>query len=89
MSNKTTLNMRGSYYNMIDEFYNPALLIGDTGLEQLLAEQLVLVALQQRLRLLSRARRHVGHGHGHRRIGSAGRVANGISIPMRGRCRRG
>ena len=25
MSNKTTLNVRGSYYNMIDEFYNPSL----------------------------------------------------------------
>ncbi len=32
MSNKTTLNVRGSFYNMIDEFYNPSLLLGDEGL---------------------------------------------------------
>ena len=25
MSNKMTLNVRGSYYNMTDEFYNPSL----------------------------------------------------------------
>lgn len=34
MSNKTTLNVRGSYYNMTDEFYNPSLLLGESGLEQ-------------------------------------------------------
>ena len=33
MSNKTTLNIRGSYYNMTDEYYNPSLLIGKEGLE--------------------------------------------------------
>ena len=33
MSNKTTLNVRGSFYNMTDEFYNPALLLGDDGPE--------------------------------------------------------
>ena len=66
MSNKTTLNVRGSYYNMTDEFYNPSLLLGDDGLQQLLVEQpVVLVALQQRLRLLPGARRHVRHRHGH------------------------
>jgi hypothetical protein len=32
MSSKTTLNMRGSFYNMTDEFYNPSLLLGDDGL---------------------------------------------------------
>jgi hypothetical protein len=32
ISNKTTLNVRGSYYNMIDEFYNPSLLLGADGL---------------------------------------------------------
>ncbi len=32
MSNKTTLNVRGSYYNMTDEFYNPALELGASGL---------------------------------------------------------
>jgi hypothetical protein len=32
LSNKTTLNVRGSYYNMIDEFYNPSLLLGMDGL---------------------------------------------------------
>ena len=31
-SNRTTLNVRGSYYSMIDEFYNPALLLGADGL---------------------------------------------------------
>ena len=32
MSDKTTLNVRGSYYNMVDEFYNPSLLLGEEGL---------------------------------------------------------
>jgi hypothetical protein len=32
LSNRTTLNVRGSYYNMIDEFYNPSLLLGEEGL---------------------------------------------------------
>jgi hypothetical protein len=32
MSDKTTLNVRGSYYNMVDEFYNPSLLLGMDGL---------------------------------------------------------
>ena len=32
MSDKTTLNVRGSYYNMTDEFYNPSLLLGADGL---------------------------------------------------------
>jgi hypothetical protein len=35
MSNKTTLNVRGSFYNMTDEFYNPDLLLGADGLNQL------------------------------------------------------
>ena len=33
MSNKQTLNIRGSYYNMTDEFYNPSLLIAQEGLQ--------------------------------------------------------
>ena len=32
MSPKTTLNLRGSFYNMTDEFYNPSLLLGADGL---------------------------------------------------------
>jgi hypothetical protein len=32
MSNKTTLNVRGSFYNMTDEFYNPSLELGADGL---------------------------------------------------------
>lgn len=32
LSNKTTVNVRGSYYNMTDEFYNPSLLLGADGL---------------------------------------------------------
>ncbi len=32
MSARTTLNVRGSYYNMVDEFYNPSLLLGAEGL---------------------------------------------------------
>ena len=32
VSNKTTVNVRGSYYNMTDEFYNPSLLLGSEGL---------------------------------------------------------
>jgi hypothetical protein len=32
LSNRTTANVRGSFYNMIDEFYNPALLLGEDGL---------------------------------------------------------
>jgi len=35
MSDKTTLNVRGSFYNMTDEFFNPALLMGKEGLENL------------------------------------------------------
>ena len=35
MSNRTTLNLRGSYYNMTDEYYNPALLLGESGLQNL------------------------------------------------------
>ena len=38
MSNKTTLNVRGSFYNMVDEFYNPSLELGDDGLAELLAD---------------------------------------------------
>ena len=33
MSRKTTLNVRGSFYNMTDEFFNPSLLLGDDGLQ--------------------------------------------------------
>jgi hypothetical protein len=32
MSPTTTLNVRGSFYNMVDEFYNPSLLLGEQGL---------------------------------------------------------
>jgi hypothetical protein len=32
LSNRTTVNVRGSFYNMTDEFYNPALLLGADGL---------------------------------------------------------
>jgi hypothetical protein len=32
LSDRTTVNVRGSFYNMIDEFYNPALLLGADGL---------------------------------------------------------
>jgi hypothetical protein len=32
MSERTTLNVRGSFYNMVDEFYNPSLLLGSDGL---------------------------------------------------------
>ena len=33
MSDKTTFNVRGSFYNMTDEFYNPSLLLGEEGLQ--------------------------------------------------------
>ena len=33
LSNRMTLNVRGSYYNMIDEFYNPSLELGEAGLQ--------------------------------------------------------
>jgi hypothetical protein len=33
-SDRTTLNVRGSFYNMTDEFYNPSLLLGESGLQQ-------------------------------------------------------
>ena len=32
MSDRTTVNVRGSFYNMTDEFYNPSLLLGSAGL---------------------------------------------------------
>jgi hypothetical protein len=35
MSNRTTLNVRGSYYNMTDEFGNEQILLGNDGLERL------------------------------------------------------
>jgi len=34
-SPKTTVNVRGSFYNMTDEFYNPSLLLGEDGLQAL------------------------------------------------------
>jgi hypothetical protein len=34
MSNKATLNVRGSFYNMTDEFYNPELELGTDGLAE-------------------------------------------------------
>jgi hypothetical protein len=37
ISNKTTLNVRGSYYNMTDEFGSDQILLGKDGLEQLWA----------------------------------------------------
>jgi hypothetical protein len=33
LSGKTTFNVRGSFYNMTDEFYNPSLLLGSNGLQ--------------------------------------------------------
>jgi len=33
MSDRTTVNVRGSFYNMTDEFYNPSLLLGSDGLQ--------------------------------------------------------
>src|SRR5262245_27125191 len=35
LSSKTALDIRGSFYNMTDEFYNPALLLGEDGLKDL------------------------------------------------------
>lgn len=35
MSNTATLNVRGSYYSMVDEYANPQVLLGTDGLEQL------------------------------------------------------
>jgi len=39
LSPKSTINVRGSFYNMVDEFYNPALLIGQDGLADLWPSQ--------------------------------------------------
>ena len=65
MSNKMTLNVRGSYYNMIDEFYNPSLAAGRPTVWRATGRRpWYCVALQQRLRLLPGARRHVRHRHG-------------------------
>ncbi len=33
LSNRTTFNVRGSFYNMTDEYYNPSLLLGQEGLQ--------------------------------------------------------
>ncbi len=55
---------------------------------RLLVEQLVLVALQQRLRLLSRARRHLRHRHQHQQPARAARAASGTSTRTRGPSRR-
>jgi hypothetical protein len=35
ISNKSSLNVRGSYYNMVDEYANPPVLLGNDGLAQL------------------------------------------------------
>ncbi|HEY3384642.1 MAG TPA: TonB-dependent receptor [Vicinamibacterales bacterium] len=35
MSNRTTLNVRGSFYNMTDEYANPQVILGTDGLAQL------------------------------------------------------
>jgi hypothetical protein len=35
ISNRTTLNVRGSYYNMTDEYANPQVILGQEGLSQL------------------------------------------------------
>ena len=82
ISDKTTLNVRGSFYNMTDEFYNPALLLGDDGLHGYWSRDVVFVALQQRLRLLPRARRDVGHGH---RDDQSSRPAGPRVVPASGR----
>ena len=84
MSNKTTLNVRGSYYNMIDEFYNPSLLLGEDGLADYWPSKLVLVALQQRLRLLSRRSTSRRAPAPTPTTASAGRAASGTSTPTRG-----
>ncbi len=55
---------------------------------RLLADAVVLVALQQRLRLLSGARRDHPAPARRRPTASAGRAASGISTPMRGPRRR-
>jgi hypothetical protein len=57
MSNKTTLNVRGSFYNMTDEFYNPSLLLGDTGLKNYWSRSWYSSLYNSGLRLLSRAGR--------------------------------
>ena len=96
MSNKTTLNVRGSFYNMTDEFYNPSLAARrgraapTTG-----RTTVVLVALQQRLCLLSGARRDVRHRHGDDqparpagpRVVPASRCVDGVGAhePLQGR----
>ena len=66
MSNKTTLNLRGSYYNMTDEYLQPVAAARRGRPRVLLARQpLVFVALQQRVRLYSGARRDERQRHGH------------------------
>ena len=85
ISDKTTLNVRGSFYNMTDEFYNPELLLGEEGLNDYWSRELVLVALQQRLRLLPGARRLFGFADRQSRpTVSAARAASGTSIPTPG-----
>ena len=88
MSNNTTLNVRGSFYNMTDEFYNPSLLLGETGWHSYWPTTLVFVALQQRLRLLPGARRDVRHGHGDDQPPRPPGPRVVSSIPMRGPRRR-
>ena len=88
MSNKTTLNVRGSFYNMTDEFYNPSLLLGDKGCQTTGratpgTRRSTTAAMSTILR--STSRRAPART---RTIVSAARGASGSSIPTRGRCRR-
>ena len=89
MSNKQTLNIRGSYYNMTDEFYNPSLLLGEEGLQDYWPNNPWYSSLYNSGYVYyPGARRHQRHRARRRPTASAARAASGTSARTPGRCRR-
>mgnify|MGYP003694267603 CR=1 FL=1 len=85
MSNKTTLNVRGSFYNMTDEFYNPSLAARRRPACRTTGRRSWHSSLYNSGYVYyPGARRDHRHRHRRRPIASAARAASGSSIPMRG-----
>ena len=88
MSDKTTLNVRGSFYNMTDEFYNPALLLGEEGLQDYWSRAWYSSLYNSGYVYYPALDVTSGTGTGDDQPPWAARAASGISIRTRGRCRR-
>ena len=88
MSNKQTLNIRGSYYNMTDEFYNPSLLIGEEGLQNYWPNNPWYSSLYNSGYVYTRRSTSPAAPARARPTASAARAASGGSARTPGRCRR-